>query len=343
MRTMLCLVAGAVGMLSVHSDSAVAQDGSTLAAVQARGKLVCGSDGARPGISAPDSRGEWGGFEVKFCRAIAAAVLNDTTAIEFVPLSTTQRFPALQSGQIDVLARSTTMNLSRDVSLGFSFSPVTMYSMTGIMVHADLNVKAPKDLDGATVCTPPGASSERNIVQFAQREQITINPLVIEGASQLNEAYLSRRCDAMANFIPGLAIIRAFQAPAPEEHDILPFVLAKEPLALAVRQDDPQWLKIVSWIVYATIFAEENGITSQNVDEMLSSDNPEIQQFLGVNANHGEKLGIANDFAYRVVKQAGNYGEIWSSTVGMDSPLKLDRGQNELWTNGGLHYSPPFN
>jgi general L-amino acid transport system substrate-binding protein len=341
MRIGLTIAAGFMaGILS--APPLLAQDASTLSAVKARGKLICGSDGARPGISAPDSQGVWGGFEVMFCRAVAAVVLDDPDAVEFVPLSTVTRFPALQSGQIDLLARSTTVNLSRSASLGFSFSPITMYSMTGIMVHADLDVATAKDLDGATVCTPPGASAERNVADFAEREQIGFQPLVIEGASQLNEAYLSRRCDAMANFVPGLAIIRAFQAPDPQEHVILPFVLAKEPLAIAVRQDDVQWHKIVTWIVYATIFAEEKGITSANVDEALSSDDPEIAQFLGVTSNFGEMLGIPNDFAYRVVKHVGNYGEIWENTVGMNSPLRLDRGQNELWTNSGLHYSPPF-
>lgn len=336
----ITIAAGIAGVLL--ATPLMAQPSSTLSTVMERGRLICGSDGNRPGISAPDSQGEWQGFEVKFCRAIAAALFDDPTAVEFIPLSTVQRFPALQSGEVDLLARSTTVNLSRDTSLGFDFSPVTMYSMTGIMAHKDLQVETPQDLDGATVCIPPGASSERNVIQFAEREGIALEPLVIEGASQLNEAYLSRRCDAMSNFIPGLAIIRAFQAPDPSAHDILPFVLAKEPLAIAVRQDDAQWKDIVTWVVNAVISAEENGITSQNVDEFRDHEDPSIRQFLGVDGTFGDMLGIANDFAYRAIKHVGNYGEIWESTVGMDSPLKLDRGQNRLWTDGGLLYSPPF-
>ena len=179
-------------------------DAQTLATVKQRGVLVCGSDGARPGISAPDSRGVWSGFEVSFCRAIAAAIFSDTDKVRFVPLSTVQRFPALQSGEIDLLARSTTVNLSRDSSLGFDFSPITMYAATSFMTYADTKAKSGKDLDGATVCVPPGASAERNISDFAQKHKITLKPLVIQSPNELNETYLSRRCDVMANFLPGL-------------------------------------------------------------------------------------------------------------------------------------------
>jgi general L-amino acid transport system substrate-binding protein len=329
-------------VVAVVAGSAFAADGPTLAAVKQRGAVVCGSDGTRPGISAPDAKGVWSGFDVSFCRAVAVAVLNDPEKVKFVPLTPIQRFPALQSGEIDILSRSTTHNLTRDAALGFDFSPVTMYAFTALMVHKDLNAKTGRDLDGATVCVPPGSSIERNVATYWAQMKLKYTPLVIEGLKELNEAYLSKRCDVMANFLPGLATIRAYQASNPADHVILPDVLLKEPLAIAMRQGDPQWRDIVNWTVYATFEAEEKGLTSKNVEAALKSDDPEIQRFLGVNGDLGSKLGVANDFAYQIIKKIGNYQEIWGSTVGANAPLKLDRGQNKLWRDGGLLYSPPW-
>ena len=326
----------------IAATCAYAADGPTLAAVKQRGMLVCGADGTRPGISAPDAKGVWSGFDVSFCRVVAAAVFSDPEKVKFVPLTPVQRFPALQSGEIDVLSRSTTHNLSRDTALGFDFSPITMYAYTALMVHKDLNAKSGKDLDGATVCVPQGSTIERNIATYWQQLKIKYKPLVIEGLKELNDAYLSKRCDVMANFLPGLATIRAYQAPNPEDHVILPDVLLKEPLAIAMRQGDPQWRDIVNWTVYATIEAEEKNINSKNVDQALKSDDPEVQRFLGVNGDLGAKLGVGKDFVYHIIKKVGNYQEIWDSTVGANAPLKLDRGQNKLWRDGGLLYSPPW-
>ena len=253
---------------------AQAADGPTVKAIKDRGALVCGSDGTRPGISAPDSQGRWGGFDVEFCRAIATAILGDREKVKFIPLTPVQRFPALQSGEIDVLSRVTTKTLTRDTVLGFNFAPVHLYAHTALMVHKELGVTKGSQLDGASVCVPPGSTIERNIADFWAQQKISYRPVVIENLKELNDAYLSKRCDVMANFLPGLALIRAVQAPDPSAHVILPDVLVKEPLAMAVRHGDDQFFDIVTWSVYATFEAEEKGINSKNVDEMRKSDNP---------------------------------------------------------------------
>ena len=331
-----------IGASLLAGAAASAADGPTLAAVKQRGHLSCGADGNRPGISAPDAKGEWRGFDVDFCRVVAAAIFGDPTKVKFIPLTTVQRFPSLQSGEIDVLSRSTTVNLTRDAALGFDFSPVTMYAHTALMVHKSLGVKSGKELDGASVCVPPGSSIERNVADFWQQNKIKYQPVVIENLKELNDAYLANRCDVVSNFLPGLATVRAYQAAKPEDHVILPDVLLKEPLAIAFRQGDAQWKDIVTWSVFATFEAEEKGINSKNVDQSLKSTDPEVQRLMGVTADLGEKLGVPKDFVYQIVKKVGNYEEIWEKNVGKDSPLKLDRGLNKLWRDGGVLYSPPF-
>ncbi|MEX2643666.1 MAG: amino acid ABC transporter substrate-binding protein [Acetobacterales bacterium] len=319
-----------------------AADGPTVKAIKDRGALICGSDGTRPGISAPDSQGRWGGFDVEFCRAVAVAIFGDREKVRFIPLTPVQRFPALQSGEIDVLSRSTTKTLTRDTVLGFNFAPVHMYAHTALMVHKELGVTEGGQLDGASVCVPPGTTIERNIADFWTQKKISYRPVVIENLKELNDAYLAQRCDVMANFLPGLALIRAVQAPDPSAHVILPDVLVKEPLAMAVRHGDDRFFDIVTWTVYATFEAEEKGLTSKNIDEMRNSDDPEIQRMIGEKSDLGEKLGVQPDWVYQIVKQVGNFGEIWEANVGKDSPLGLDRGLNKLWRDGGVLYAPPF-
>lgn len=321
---------------------ALAADGPTLAAVKQRGQIICGSDGTRPGISAPDTKGVWRGFDVDFCRVVSAAIFGDPDKVKYVALTPVQRFPALQSGEIDLLSRVTTHTLTRDATLGFDFAPVNFHAHTALMVRKDLGVKSGKELDGASVCVPPGTSIERNIADFWELNKIKYKPLVIDNLKELNDAYLAKRCDVMANFLPGLATIRTYQAPNPADHIILPDVLEKEPLAIAIRQGDPQWKDIVSWVVYATFEAEEHNIDSKNVDEMLKSKSPAVQRFLGVSGDLGEKLGVRKDFAYQIVKKVGNYKEIWDNNIGANSPLKLDRGLNKLWRDGGVLIAPPF-
>lgn len=323
------------------ASPAPAASGDTVNAIKARGHLICGSDAQRAGFSGPDSQGVWHGFDVDFCRAIATAVLGDAMKVEFVHLSPTQRFPSLQSGEVDVLSRVTTYNLTRDASLGLSFAPVNFYSGTKLMVHASLGVKSARELDGASICIPTGSSQERAIADYFRKHGMSYNAVTIDNVKQIADAYLAKRCDAMANFEPGLAIIR-MQANQVDGHVILPEDIEKEPLGPAVREGDERFADIVRWTVYATIEAEELGLNSGNVDAARSSDNPRVQRLLGVTGDNGEKLGLPADWAYQVIKQVGSYEEIFENNVGARSPLKLGRALNQTWENGGLLYAPPF-
>lgn len=318
-----------------------AAEGDTIKAITDRGYLFCGSDGKRPGFSAPDSQGVWRGFDVDFCRAVAAAILGDAGKVKYVGLSPAQRFPALQSGDVDILSRVTTRTLTRETKLGLNFAPITLYSGTKMMVRKSLGVTSGKELNGASVCIPPGSSQERAISDFFDRNGISFNAVVIDNIGEISNAYLSGRCDVMANFEPGLALIR-LQSDAPGDHLILPEDIEKEPLAPAVRHGDDQFFDIVTFVVYATMEAEERGISSANVDKMLGSSDPGVQRFLGKTGDLGGKLGIRADWAYQIVKQVGNYAEIFDRNIGKDTPLGLSRGLNELWLNGGLHYAMPF-
>ena len=324
------------------APQAQAADGPTLKEVKARGQLICGTDATRPGIAAPDSKGVWRGFDVDFCRAVSAAIFGDADKVKYVALTSVQRFPSLQTGEIDMLSRATTKTLTRDTVLGLNFGPVNMYAHTALMVHAELGVKEGKELDGASVCVPQGTTIEKNIADFWAQKNISYKPVVIESLKEVNDSYLAKRCDVLASFLPGLALIRARMAPNPADHVILPDVLVKEPLGPVVRHGDDQWFDIVTWATYATFEAEEKGITSANVDQMLKSDDPEIRRFLGISGDNGEKLGVRKDWAYQIVKQIGNYGEIWENNIGKNSPLKLERGYNKNWRDGGLLYSPVF-
>lgn len=320
---------------------AQAADGDTIKAIADRGHLLCGSDGKRAGFSAPDSQGAWRGFDVDFCRAVAAAVLGDAAKVKYAGLSPAQRFPALQSGDVDILSRVTTRTLTRDTKVGLNFAPITLYSGTKMMTRKSLGVTSGKELDGASVCIPPGSSQERAISDFFDRNGIGFNAVVIDNIGELANAYLSGRCDVMANFEPGLALIR-LQSDTPDDHVILPEDIEKEPLAPAVRHGDDQFFDVVTYVVFATMEAEERGINSDNVDKMLGSSDPGIQRFLGKTGDLGGKLGLPADWAYQVVKQVGNYAEIFERNIGKGTPLGLQRGRNELWLNGGLHYAMPF-
>ena len=331
----------ALSMGLIVSGISVAGDGDTVQAIVKNGELKCGADGKRPGFSAPDSKGVWQGFDVDFCRAIAAAILGDAGKVKFAGLSPAQRFPALQSGDVDVLSRVTTRTLTRDTKLGLNFAPINFFSGTKMMVTKSLGVTSAKQLNGASICIPPGSSQERAISDFFDRNGISFKAVVIDNVGEIANAYLSGRCDVMANFEPGLALIR-LKAEHPEEHVILPEDVEKEPLALAVRHGDDNFFDLVTYTVYATMEAEERGINSSNVDEMLKSDDPGIQRFLGQSGDLGEKLGVSKDWAYQIVKQVGNYDEIFERNIGTGTALNLSRGRNELWLNGGLHYPMPF-
>lgn len=315
--------------------------GETLDAVKKKGFITIGVNGSLFGFGQPDEKGVWKGLDVDTGKAIAAAVFGDASKVKFVPLTAVQRFTALQSGEVDVLCRNATRILTRDTQLGLNFATVNYYDGQAFMVSKKLGIKSAKELGGATVCVLPGTTTEQNAADFFRSNKMAWKPVVIEQNAELAKAFFAGRCDCLTSDASQLAGVRAV-APNPVEYVILPDVISKEPLAPAVRHGDDQWRDIVDYAVLAMINAEELGITSANVDEMLKSPDPAIQRFLGVTAGNGAALGLDEKFAYNIVKQVGNYGEAFERNVGVNSPLGLERGLNALYTNGGLMYSPPF-
>ena len=315
--------------------------GETLDAVKKKGVVTVGVNGSLYGFGQPDEKGAWKGLDVDTGRAIAAAVFGDAAKVTFIPLTAVQRFTALQSGEIDVLCRNATRTLNRDTALGLDFVTVNYYDGQGFLVPKKLGIKSAKELDGATVCVLPGTTTEQNAADFFRSNGMKWKPVVIEQTSELAKTFFAGRCDCLTSDASQLAGTRAV-APNPKDYIILPDVISKEPLAPAVRHGDNQWKDIVDYAVLAMINAEELGITSKNVDEMLKSKNPKIQRFLGVTEGNGKALGLDEKFAYNIVKQVGNYGEVFERNVGVKTSLGLERGLNALWTDGGMMYSPPF-
>ncbi|MDZ7320930.1 amino acid ABC transporter substrate-binding protein [Kosakonia sacchari] len=324
-----------------QAENAPAVNGDTVKKIKARGELVCGVHPARHGFAAINSKGQWEGLDVDFCRALATAVLGDASKVRFTPLSTAQRFMALQSGEVDVLSRNTTATLTNDVSLGISFAPPNFYTGTGFMVRANSGVKKLEDLDGATVCVTP-SSTERNVAQIFGSRNIHYTPVVIENNKEYVAAYLAGRCDVIARDKVALPGILAFDTDKPQDHMILPGMYSKEPLAMAVRKGDNQWYDIVKWVVYATFDAEEMDVNQSNVDEKLKSTDPDVQGLLGVTGGFGQKLGLDDKWVYNIVKQVGNYGDIYNRHFGPKSAEPLDRDLNNQWNKGGLLYGLPI-
>ncbi len=315
--------------------------GKDLDAVRSKGFIQAGVNGSVFGFGMPDSKGVWKGLDVDTARAIAAAIFGDASKVKFTPLTAQQRFTALQSGEIDVLTRNATRTLTRETQLGLNFVAVNYYDGQGFLIPKKLGVKSAKELDGATVCVLPGTTTEQNAADFFRTHNMAWKPVVIENTSELAKTFFAGRCDVLTSDASQLAGTRAI-APNPKDYIILPEIISKEPLAPAVRHGDDQFRDIVDFSVLAMINAEELGITSQNVDEMLKSKNPAIQRFLGVSAGNGKALGLDEKWAYNIIKQVGNYGEVFERNVGVNTKLGLERGLNALWTNGGLMYSPPF-
>ncbi len=315
--------------------------GKDLDAVRAKGFLQAGANGSVFGFGMPDAKGVWKGLDVDTARAMAAAIFGDASKVKFTPLTAQQRFTALQSGEIDVLTRNATRTLSRETQLGLNFVAVNYYDGQGFLIAKKLGVKSAKELDGATVCVLPGTTTEQNAADFFRTNKMAWKPVVIENTSELAKTFFAGRCDVLTSDASQLAGTRAI-APNPTDYMILPEIISKEPLAPAVRHGDDQFRDIIDFSVLAMINAEELGITSKNVDEMLKSKNPVIQRFLGVSAGNGKALGLDEKWAYNIIKQVGNYGEVFERNVGVNTKLGLERGLNALWTNGGLMYSPPF-
>ncbi len=330
--------------LVFSSMQATAQDadfGDTLAAVKDRGVLNCGVSGALLAFSYVDADGNMAGFDADYCRAVAAAVLGDANAVEFRSTNASERFPVLQSGEIDVLSRNTTWTISRDTSLGFNFAPTTFYDGQGMLVRKDSGIETLEDLDGGTVCVNAGTTTEKNLADVFRSLGIEYEPVVFAESNDVLKAYDEGRCDAWTTDKSGL-IANSQLLSNPEDHMILDVTMSKEPLGPLVRHGDDNWFDIVKWTVFCTIQAEELGISSENVDEMLGSDNPKVLNTLGVEGDLGQAMGLNNDFCYQVIKQVGNYAEIYNRHLGPDTPYNVPRGVNSLWTDGGLLYSPPF-
>ena len=335
MKRFTIIVALAVAVVAQNASA------QTLKAVKDRGMLNCGANGTLAGFGLPDAQGKWTGLDVDFCRAIAAAVLNDADKVKFVPLSAKDRFTALQSGEVDVLARNTTWTSSRDTSLGLNFTGVNYYDGQGFMVRKSLKVNSALELNGAAICVQQGTTTELNLADYFAASKMQLKTVTFATANEAVKAYDAGRCDAYTTDASALYAER-LRVANPDDHVILPEIISKEPLGPAVRHGDDQWFDIVKWTLFAMINAEELAISSKNLDEALKSTNPEIKRFVGTEGNFGEQLGLTKDWAVRIVKLVGNYGESFERNVGQGSPLKIERGLNKLWSKGGIQYAPPI-
>ena len=330
------------GALTLAGLAAGASGAATLDDVKARGKLNCGVTTGLAGFAAPNANGEWEGFDVAVCRAVAAAVLGDKNAVEFVPTTGKTRFTALASGEIDMLARNTTWTFSRDTDLKFDFTGVNYYDGQGFMVPKALGVSSAKDLDGATVCIQTGTTTELNLADFFRANNISYEPVPIETNAEGQQQYLAGACDTYTTDASGLAATRAtFENPG--DHVLLPEIISKEPLGPLVRHGDSDWGDIVRWTFFALVAAEELGVTSANIEEMTgNTNNPEVARLLGTEGDLGTMIGLDADWAKRAIMAEGNYGEIFAKNIGEETPIGLARGLNAQWTDGGLMYAPPF-
>ena len=320
------------------SGSASAQ---TLNAVKQRGSLICGVTQGLPGFSSPDDRGNWTGLDVDFCRAMAAAIFNDPQKVKFTPLSTKDRFTALQSGEIDVLARNSTWTLARDTSLGLNFTAVNYFDGQGFMVRKSLKINSALELNGASVCTQTGTTTELNLADYFRANKMKYEVLALATADETIKAYDAGRCDVFTTDVSQL-YAEKLKLTNSNDHIILPEVISKEPLAPVVRHGDDQWFDIVKWTHFAMVNAEELGVSSKTLDEALKSDKPDIRRLVGTEGNLGEQLGLTKDWVVRIVKAVGNYGEVFERNVGSGSKLGIARGLNNLWTKGGIQYAPPI-
>ena len=316
-----------------------AADAATLDTVKQRGILNCGANGQLPGFGLPDSQGNWTGLDVDFCRAVAAAIFNDATKVKFIPLTAANRFAALQTGDVDVLARNTTWTLSRDAQ-GLNPTGINYYDGQGFIIRKALKVNSALELNDAAICVQQGTTTELNLADYFRTNRMRLKTVTFATLDEALKAYETSRCDAFTTDASGIYSTRLKLAKA-DDHVVLPEIISKEPLGPFVRQGDDQWFDIVKWVHFAMLNAEELNVNKANVDEQLKSENPEIRRLLGAENNFGEQLGLTKDWVYRIVKLVGNYGEAFDRNVGQGSPLKITRGLNALWTKGGIQYAPP--
>ena len=339
----ICIYSAALAALTlvINPGWASAQEDSTLGKIRVRGELICGVGTGLAGFALPDSDGHWQGLDTDYCRALAASVVGDATKVKFVPLTAKDRFAAIQAGQVDVLARTTTWTLSRDTANGLDFRAVDFYDGQGFLVRADSGLKSASELDGASICLTQGSTAELNTSDYFRAKGMKYKPVTFATSSETVKAYESGRCDSYSNDSSALYGERRRMA-EPDKHVVLPEIVSREPLAIGVVQGDSQWSDLTTWLHFALLIAEDNGITRANVDTYLTSENPEIRRLLGVEGNVGELLGVDKDWALRAIRSVGNYGEIYDRNLGSGSPLKIPRGLNALWSKGGLQYAPPL-
>ncbi len=332
-------VLAALTGLAASAAMAQGSGSATLDAARARGQVLCGISGNVPGFSLPDSKGVMGGLDADSCRAVTAAALGDAAKVKFVPTTTQNRFTALQSGEVDLLSRSTTWTLSREGNLGLEFAWVNYYDGTGFLVKTSAGVKAAKDMDGATICVQPGTSTELAVSDYYRLHNMKFTPILIQDQAEIQNAFLSGRCDAYSTDASALATFRFSQGPKAADLLLLPDIISKEPLGVMVRKGDDKWFDIVRWTFAAMIIAEEKGITMANIDTFKDSKDPDIRRFMGLEGEMGKALGLDPKFAYNVIKAVGNLGEMWDRNI---TPMGVPRGINNLWTKGGLQYAPPM-
>ena len=337
------LVAWASLLLALASALAVAAPAAaqTLTAVRERGALVCGVSHGLLGFSSVDDKGNWSGFDVDLCRAIAAAIFNDAGKVRFVPLDAAARFAALKSGDVDVLSRNSTWTMSRETTFGLIFAAVTYYDGQGFLVRKALNVESALELDGKSFCLQTGTTGELNVADYFHANNMTYSAVELASLDEILTAYDGGRCDVFATDVSQLHAERLKLA-KPDEHVILPDVISKEPLGPVVRQGDDQWFTIVKWTHFAMVNAEELGVSSKTIERAMQSEKPEVKRLVGTAGNFGEQAGLASDWAARIVRLVGNYGEVFERNIGTKSPLGIPRGLNHLWTMGGIQYAPPI-
>ena len=334
----LAVLAAAIALALPGATTASA---STLDDVLARGFLVCGVSQGQPGFSSVDAEGNWTGFDVEYCRAVAAAVLGDADAVEFVPLAATERFDALARHDIDILSRNSTWTMAREAGLPISFVGISYYDGQAFMVRQSMGITSALELSNATICANAGTTTVLNVADFFEQRGMSYELITFDDVEDVVAAYDSQRCDAYAHDTSGLFAQR-LNLTAPDDHIVLPEVISKEPLSPAVRDDDVRWFDTARWVLFAMINAEELGVTSQNVESLRSGATPPVARLLGTDGNFGEYLGLRSDWAFQVIAQVGNYGEVFARTIGEDSPLGIGRGLNALWSEGGILYAPPI-
>lgn len=336
----LSIAATAASAIALTVAAVPAQAGDLLDTIVDRGELICGVNTGTAGFGIADSQGVWTGFDVEFCQAVAIAILGDSSAVQYVPLSSVQRFPALQAGEVDMLSRNTTWTLTRDGSLGATFAGTWFYDGQGFMVRAEDGIETLEDMNGASVCVESGTTTELNLADVFAARGIDYEPVLFEALQEVLTAFFEGRCDVYTTDSSALAAVRTANAPNPDDYVILEELISKEPLGPMLRRGDDELFAIVRWVLFAALEAEELGVTSANVEEMLGSNNPSIQRLLGVSGEMGSSiLGISDSWAYDIIAELGNYGEMFERNI---TPLGLERGLNALWTQGGIQYAPPI-